>query len=114
MHSHIIAVIMVSAASLFGQYALAQRAQFTEEQLNRTARAVAVGYGFRPDTQKGRIVQSWARDMSAEPLVVSYVLDRIRPDEDVGSIAMQLTAEGMPFLPDLYLRRRTETLVAHA
>jgi len=111
MHSYLIAAIVTSVASLLGQDALAQGTQFTEAQLNRVARVVAVGYGFRPDTPMGWFVQSWARDIFSEPLVVSYVLDRTRSDEEVGSVAIQLTSEGMPFLSDLSLRRRTGILL---
>jgi hypothetical protein len=82
----------------------------TESQLLQGARAIAVGYGFDPDTPKGQVVQAWARGLFSEPLVLAHLF-KIQRDEDPVSWARQMVEEGVPFLPDLYLKRRMEIVL---
>ena len=88
----------------------ATQSQPTEAQLVDLGSRIAVAYGFVPKTPKGQIVETWAKQVLSEPLVISHA-SKLERDQDSTLWFRQLVNEGMPFLPDLYLKRRAEILV---
>lgn len=84
--------------------------QPTEAELRASGRKIAAGYGFVPGTPKSALVESWAAQTFSEPLVMSWA-ETLSRDQDAALMMRQLVTEGMPFLPDLYLKRRTEILL---
>jgi hypothetical protein len=82
-----------------------KQVKLTDAELGKIALSVAIGYGFVPDTPKGQIAQAWAREVFAEPLVIDH-LSKVERDDDLESWAEERIAEGVPFLPDMYLRTR--------